>query len=153
MAKIELAKRYLFRSLMRWGLPMPDRVEDPEHGLAFDLLSDVIGPDGTVQQVKTGHDEGVITLNIAEADDAEREARRLSMGETYRTLVGHFRHEIGHFYWNLLVRDRGRIAECREIFGDESVDYAESLARHYQSGPPPDWREAYISAYATAHPW
>jgi hypothetical protein len=147
--KIELAKQYLFRSLMRWRLPIPDRVEDPEQGLAFDLLSD----DGEVEPVKTGHADGVITLNIAEADDAERENRRMSMGETYRTLVGHFRHEIGHYYWDRLVRDRGRIPEFRELFGDESVDYAEALRRHYESGPSVDWPGAFISAYASSHPW
>ena len=104
--KIELAKRYLFRSLLRWRCPRPIE-EDPEEGLVFDLLQDSANPDGSPNKVLTGHDEGVITLNIIEADDAERENRRVMMGETYRTLVGHFRHEIGHYYWDRQVRDKG----------------------------------------------
>ena len=151
--KIELAKRYLFRSLLRWRLPTPDRFEDPEHGLVFDLRQDSTNPDGSPNKVLTGHDEGVITLNIVEADDAERENRRVSMGETYRTLLGHFRHEIGHYYWDRLVRDKGRIPGFRAVFGDESEDYAQALARHHQVGPSGDWQSAYISRYATSHPW
>ena len=151
--KIELAKRYLFRSLRRWRLPMPDRTEDPEHGLAFDLRQDITNADGSPNKVLTGHDEGVITLNIIEADDAERENRRVSMGETYRTLVGHFRHEIGHYYWDRLVRDKRRIDGFRAVFGDESRDYAQALARHHEVGPSGDWQSGYISRYATSHPW
>jgi len=146
--KIELAKRYVFRSLMRWGLRAPNRIEDPEEGLVFDFLSD-----STQAKVQTGHEDGLITLNIAEADDAERERRRSLMGETYRTLVGHFRHEIGHYFWDRLVRDGDRVMEFRALFGDETQDYVEALARHYESGPPSGWRDAYISAYATSHPW
>ena len=151
--QIELAKRYVFRSVMRWRLPAPDRVEDPQGGLAFDLLGDVTRPDGSVEVVRTGHADGLITLNIAEADDPEREIRRSTMGETYRTLIGHFRHEIGHFYWDRLVRDAGRSALFRTLFGDERQDYQAALQHHYDNGPPPQWQDAYISAYATAHPW
>jgi hypothetical protein len=151
--KIELAKRHLFYSLMRWRLPMPDRMADPEKGLAFDFLSDVVGPDGTVQPVMTGHDTGLITLNIAEADDAEREKRRASMGEPYRTLLGHFRHEVGHYYWDRLVGDGGKVARARQLFGDETRNYGEALKAHYENGPPPDWQKSFISSYATAHPW
>ncbi len=151
--RIELAKRYVFRSVMRWRLPAPDRVEDPQGGLAFDLLGDVTRPDGSVEVVRTGHADGLITLNIAEADDPEREIRRSTMGETYRTLIGHFRHEIGHFYWDRLVRDAGRLAPFRTLFGDERQDYQAALQHHYDNGPPPQWQDAYISAYATAHPW
>lgn len=151
--KLELAKRHLFYSLMRWGLPAPDRTEDPEEGLAFDFLADSPGPDGDVQTVLTGHDSGLITINVAEADDAERERRRTQMGEPYRTLLGHFRHEVGHYYWDRLVRDRDNLDRSRALFGDERADYGEALQRHYQAGPPPDWRNAFISSYATAHPW
>ena len=151
--KIELAKRYVFRSLMRWRLPAPDRLEDPNAGLAFDLLGDARESDGAVKKIQTGHADGVITLNIAEADDAERERRRSSMHESYRTLVGHFRHELGHYFWDRLVRDVGRLSEFRAAFGDERQDYAAALARHYQVGPPPDWQDAFISAYASSHPW
>jgi hypothetical protein len=151
--KIELAKRYLFYSLMRWRLPMPTRSEDPEHGLAFEFLADITKNDGTVEPVLTGHNTGLITLNIAEADDAEREKRRVSMREPYRTLLGHFRHEVGHYYWERLVRDRGNIDRCRQLFGDDTQDYGEALKRHYETGAPPNWQAAFVSAYATAHPW
>src|ERR1700677_2714635 len=151
--KIELAKRYLFRSLLRWRLPMPDRIEDPVHGLVFDLLQDTTNPDGSPHKVLNGHDEGVITLNIIEADDAERENRRVSMGESYRTLLGHFRHEIGHYYWDRLVRDGGQLDAFRTCFGDESLDYDQALKTYYAEGPPPDWREHFVSTYASAHPW
>ena len=101
----------------------------------------------------TGHDDGLITINIAEADDAERERRRLELGEPYRTLLGHLRHEVGHYYWDLLVRDGGSIDACRAVFGDESDDYQQALNRHYQNGAPAGWQETYVSAYATMHPW
>ena len=151
--RIELAKRYVIRALMRWRLPMADRKEDPENGLAFDFLNDVTTPDGQEQRVMTGHDNGVITLNVIEGDDAEREKRRASLGELYRTLVGHLRHEIGHYYWDRLVRDGGRLEAFRELFGDESVDYGEALQRYYRDGPAPDWQSRGISAYASSHPW
>ncbi len=150
--KVELAKRHVFYSIMRWQLPVYDRIEDPEHGLAFDFLADsqTVGGD----HVLTGHDEGLITLNIAEADDAEREKRRTAMGEPYRTLIGHFRHELGHYFWDLLVDgDGGPLERCREVFGDERADYNEALQKHYQNGPPVDWQSSFISSYATAHPW
>jgi hypothetical protein len=101
----------------------------------------------------TGHDNGLITLNLAEADDAAREHLRTAMGEPYRTLLGHFRHEIGHFYWDLLVRDGRRLDECRKVFGDDREDYAGALQRHYQEGPLSGWQESYVSHYATTHPW
>ena len=151
--KIELAKRYVFRSLMRWRLPRPNKIDDPERGLAFDFLGDVNSGSGGATQVLTGHDDGLITLNVAEGDDVEREKRRAALGEPYRTLVGHFRHEIGHYYWDRLVRDGGRLQPFRDVFGDESVDYGGALQRHYNEGPPPDWPIRYISSYATAHPW
>ena len=151
--RIETAKRYLFRSLLRWRLPIPRREEDAQTGLVFDLKADVTQMNGEVEKVLTGHNEGVITLNIAEADDAERENRRASMGETYRTLVGHFRHEIGHYYWDRLVRDEGRLLNSRAVFGDDSQDYQSALQKHYQSGPPANWRDSFISSYATSHPW
>jgi hypothetical protein len=151
--KIELAKRYLFRSLLRWRLPMPDRSENPRSGLVFDLKGDVSKSDGSIEKVQTGHDEGVITLNIIEADDVERESRRASMGETYRTLIGHFRHEIGHYFWDRLIRDKGIFEGFRTIFGDERQNYEEALKRHYAHGAPANWQDGFISSYATSHPW
>jgi hypothetical protein len=149
--KIQDAQRRLVYSLLRLGLPLEDRIADPQHGLAFDVLADP--PDGGTSRVMTGHDEGLITMALVEADDTEREKRRNAMGEPYRTLLGHYRHESGHHYWDLLVRDGGRLEECRAVFGDDSQDYGAALQRHYNEGPPANWQEAYVSAYATTHPW
>ncbi|EHH68716.1 zinc-binding metallopeptidase family protein [Gluconobacter morbifer] len=148
--KIEVAKHRLFYTLIRLKLPIRSWQEDPENGLAFDFLDDA--PDGSAP-VMTGHDNGLITLAIREADDAERERMRLEMGERYRTLLGHFRHEIGHYYWNVLIRDGGRLDSCRAVFGDDSQDYQDALKHHYNSPPPEGWREHYVSSYATSHPW
>ncbi|MCG7363215.1 putative zinc-binding peptidase [Roseomonas sp. ACRSG] len=148
--KIEVAKRRAFYSFIRLRLPLRTRAEDPEHGLAFDFLADA--PDAQ-QKVMTGHDNGLITLALVEADDVERARRRTAMGEPYRTLLGHFRHESGHHFWDLLVRDGGKLGECRAIFGDDSQDYGAALQRHYNEGPPVDWQEHFVSTYATAHPW
>ncbi|MDR3494983.1 MAG: putative zinc-binding peptidase [Ancalomicrobiaceae bacterium] len=151
--RVEAAKRWLFYSLTRWRLPLPDPLTDPRNGLVFDVLADGTGADGRVKPVLTGHDAGVITVAVAEADDAEREARRHAMGEPYRTLLGHFRHEIGHYYWDRLVRDGGLLGDCRANFGDDRDDYAAALRRYYAWGPPANWRDRYISAYAASHPW
>jgi len=147
---LEQAKHRLFYSLMRWNLPLRTRGQDPEHGLVFNFLAD--DPLGG-KKVMTGHENGVITIALSEADHIQRERRRLQMGEPYRTLLGHFRHEVGHHYWDLLVRDGGQLDACRAVFGDDSKDYATSLKEHYASGPPPDWQEKYVSAYGTTHPW
>jgi hypothetical protein len=101
----------------------------------------------------TGHENGVITVALIEADDVEREKRRSQMHEPYRTLLGHFRHEVGHHYWDLLVRDGGKLDACRSMFGDDSQDYQAALEKHYREGTPPDWQENFVSAYATTHPW
>ena len=148
--RMEAAKHRLFYTLIALGLPLRSYAEDPEHGLAFEFLPD---PPGPGPRILTGHDEGVITINLAEADDAMRETFRAEMGEPYRTLLGHFRHESGHYFWNILLRDRGQLDGFRGMFGDETLDYAEALQIHYQNGPPPDWAQHYISAYAAAHPW
>jgi hypothetical protein len=101
----------------------------------------------------TGHDNGIITLNLVEANDVAREQRRVSMGEPYRTLLGHFRHEIGHYCWDRLVRDGSSLDECRTNFGDDRADYGEALKTYYANGPAPHWEESFVSAYASAHPW
>jgi hypothetical protein len=144
---LEFAKHRLFYSLLRWRLPLRTRAEDPQHGLIFNFLADT-----PAQKVMTGHENGINTIALAEADDIERE-RRHDMGEPYRTLLGHFRHEIGHHYWDLLVRDRGMMSACRELFGDERDDYQKALQRHYENGAPPDWQQHFVSAYASLHPW
>ena len=147
--KLEAAKRHFLYGIMALGLPIVTRTEDPEEGLGFELLADA--PD--VGHVMTGHENGLITINIAEASAPDREAARVAMGEALRTLIGHFRHESGHYYWNLLVRDTGRLDAARGIFGDETLDYAAALDAHYADGPPPDWQQNFISAYASSHPW
>ena len=152
------AQRHLFYSFLRWDLPRPSRKEDPQGGLVFDLKDDEILPDGSCKPVLIGHDEGRIVIRSAEADDLTREQQRELMNEPYRTLLGHFRHETGHFIWNKMVRDAdskegGKLEGCRAVFGDERQDYAEALARHYKTGAPPGWRSNYISEYATTHPW
>jgi hypothetical protein len=148
--ELEDAKHRLFYSLMRWGLRLQTRQEDPEHGLVFHFLAD---DPARGKKAMTGHDNGVITIALAEADHIERERRRLQMGEPYRTLLGHFRHEVGHHYWDLLVRDGQQLDACRTIFGDDTRDYGDALKQHYAEGPPANWQERYVSAYATTHPW
>jgi len=150
--RLEVAKRRLFYTLLMLRLPLETRQENPE-GLAFDFLSDPAEATPQAPTVLTGHDNGLITINIIEADDAERERRRRQMGEPYRTLLGHFRHEIGHYFWNILVRDRPGIETYRQVFGDEREDYGAALKRHYREGPPVDWQETFVSSYASAHPW
>ena len=149
--RLEVAKRRLVFTLRALQLPLVDRSEDPEAGLAFDFLADSTANGNA--PVLTGHAAGVITIHVAEADDAERERRRLQLHEPYRTLLGHFRHEIGHYYWDRLIRKTKRLEAFRNMFGDERMDYAESLQRHYSSGPAADWQQQFVSAYATAHPW
>ena len=152
-AGIESAKRRLIYSLLRLKLPIASRKDDPQQGLAFRFLSDARSPGGSGSRVMTGHDNGIITLNIAEADDATRERTRHAMKEPYRTLLGHFRHEIGHYYWDRLVRESEFLNPFRAIFGGEQTDYAQALEQYYRVGAPPNWQESYISAYSTSHPW
>ncbi|PWR19129.1 zinc-binding metallopeptidase family protein [Zavarzinia compransoris] len=148
--QIEEAKRRLFYSLIKLRLPRPVSGDGHPEPLVFDFLAD--RPDGG-EKVLTGHDQGQITLALNEADSVRREQMRAGMGEAYRTLLGHFRHEIGHYYWDRLVRDAGNLESCRALFGDERTDYGEALQRHYDNGPPADWQQHYVSAYATMHPW
>ncbi|MES2582307.1 MAG: putative zinc-binding metallopeptidase [Pseudomonadota bacterium] len=147
--KLELAKRRLVSSLIAMGLPVASRIgEDPQHGLAFDLLADV-----EPMPVTTGHQDGIITLNINEADDAAREAIRSALHEPYRTLLGHVRHESGHYYWNRLLENSIWHEPFRALFGDERQDYGAALQQHYANGPDPDWADNCVSAYASSHPW
>ncbi len=152
--KIEVAKHRLVYGLIRLGLSMPNKVDDLDGGLAFDFLAN---PEPALnelaQSVMTGHAAGVITINTIEADDAAREQARLAMAEPYRTLLGHFRHESGHFYWERLLRNSDSLETWRALFGDERADYTESLQHYYDHGAPDNWRETHISAYATSHPW
>lgn len=147
--KLEQSKRRLVSQLLALGLPVVSRHADPVHGLAFDFLSNMPGG----PHVLTGHEDGVITLNAEEAEDAVRERIRAEMREPYRTLLGHFRHEIGHYYWDLLVYPTNWLEQFRALFGDERVDYATSLKTHYEQGPVPDWRNRYVTSYASSHAW
>ena len=148
--RIELAKRRLMSQLLDLGLPaLSKEKEDPEHGLAFDFLRAL--PDEP--PVMTGHANGVITLNVEEADDAVREKVRAAMHEPYRTLLGHLRHEVGHYYWDRLIWDSPWLDDFRTLFGDERESYADALKRHYDNGAPADWDQRFVSPYASSHPW
>jgi hypothetical protein len=140
--ELERAKKRLVYDLLRFGLPLDTTATGGER-LAFDFLVDAT----------TGHLDGVITINVLEADAVERERQRQQFGEPYRSLLGHLRHESGHFYWNVLIAAAGQHDAFRASFGDEREDYGAALARHHGEGPPPDWSERHVSAYASAHPW
>ena len=143
-ADAEAAKRRLVFELAELGLPIVSREDDPS-GLAFDLLS------SEQQQVMTGHADGVVTLDLAEGDDVHREQLRVEMAEPYRTLLGHFRHEIGHYYFTVLVSTPQLRAEFVDLFGDPDASYQDALDRHYREGAPLGWEETYVSSYATMH--
>ena len=148
--RLEAAKRRLVSSLIALHLPVESRVDqDAERGLAFDFLrSPAEGP-----HVLTGHAGGIITINIEEADNAARERIREELHEPYRTLLGHLRHEVGHYYWDRLIAGSPWLDDFRKLFGDEQQDYAAALQRNYQQGPPPGWEQQHVSAYASVHPW
>jgi hypothetical protein len=147
--RVEVAKRRLFYTLGKLGLLATSPPDGQADGPMFEFLADLPG-----QPVMTGHAQGVITISVAEADDAERVRRRVEMHEPYRTLLGHLRHESGHYYWDRLIDEGGRIDACRAVFGDETQDYRQALRDHYaRGGTVPDWQAHFVSEYATAHPW
>ncbi len=150
--KMEVAKKRAIYSLLQFGLPVQRRSESCPHGLAFRFLMPVNGA-----PVITGHEHGVITLNLEEADDAVREQNRTRLHEPYRTLLGHFRHELGHYYWDQWFEHDSKHEEVlpafRAVFGDERLDYGQALQNHYNQGAPADWQNSFITAYATMHPW
>lgn len=153
--KVEAAKRRVVYWLMRRGLEVrPKSSLEDKDGLAFDFLAEDenAGPGG--EKILTGHEDGLVTLNLAEADAPHREMMRIEMGERYRTVLGHFRHEIGHYYWDRLIRDDPQwLDRARAVFGDDTQDYEEALQRHYAEGPPPGWEGNFITPYASSHPW
>lgn len=154
--RIEAAKRRMFHTLIRLRLPLETKSEETSEiqGLAFDFLYDLLAEDHGRPHIATGHTDGVITLNLIEADDAQRERMRGRMGEPYRTLLGHFRHEVGHHFWSRLVgTETHDLAAFRAIFGDETVDYDQALRDHYSGNGGKVWTDEYVSSYATAHPW
>jgi hypothetical protein len=147
-AAAERAKRHLVAELDALGLPVTTRAEDPDKGLAFDLLS------SANEKVLIGHSNGIITINLAESEDAYRERMRAQLDEPYRTMLGHFRHESGHYFEEALVfGDEERTRRARELFGDDTRDYQEAIDRHYAEGAPEGWEADYISKYATMHPY
>jgi hypothetical protein len=147
-AEAEVAKRRLMFELAELGLPIVGWRDQQKGGLAFDLLSSEREP------VTTGHADGVITLDLDETDPARREQMRARLGEPYRTVVGHFRHEIGHYYQPILMPEGSeQEVRCREIFGDERADYQNAMDLYYEQGAPAGWEQRFVSAYATMHPW
>jgi hypothetical protein len=147
---IEAAKRRLVSQLLALRLPVKSKLdEDVERGMMFDFLRSP--PEGP--RVLTGHASGLITLNVEEADDAKRERIRVDLHEPYRTLLGHFRHEVGHYYWDRLVWDSPWLEPFRALFGDERTNYSAALKANYENGPPADWADRFISSYASTHPW
>ncbi|CAN5377213.1 putative zinc-binding metallopeptidase [soil metagenome] len=151
LAEVAMDKRRLLVQLLELGLPVTPWFEK-DGGLGFDLLSSR----SNNEKVIIGHANGIVTIDLAETLDDHREALRVRLGEPYRTMLGHFRHEVGHYYQWVLVEstdDPTLLNECREIFGDETTSYSDAIDRHYKVGPPPDWAENFISEYATMHPW
>lgn len=158
--KMEAAKRRALFTLKALSLPLRNISQDPEGGLSFDFTADRDVNDNFVSKlygqdtVFTGHDCGHITINLAEANEVARSHTKLAMGEQYRTLLGHFRHELGHYYFDVLIADSPKKhALCKQYFGDDELDYQESLKKHYKDGAPESWRNNFISEYATMHPY
>jgi hypothetical protein len=157
--RLEAAKRRLFYDLDLLGLPYGTKAQDGRSILRFDFKADINltnqfwQPLGIQEQVFTGHADGIITINIREADDAERERLRVELGEAKRTLLRHFRHEIGHYYWDMFVKHK-RETDFNGLFGDPTrPSYQDALKRYYETEPPADWQERFVSVYATMHPW
>jgi hypothetical protein len=138
--RLEAAKRRVLFTLTQLSLPILD--------LIFEFKA---GEPGS--EVLTGHSNGVITINIAEADDVERERQKKAVHEPYRSVIGHIRHEVGHFYWGCLIARTSELSAFRNIFGDEEQDYSASLRAHYEQGANPNWQDRFVSAYASVHPW
>lgn len=148
--RIEIAKHRLVYSLLRLRLPVkPKLTVDDVEGIAFDFMGDT----SPAERVMTGHDNGVITLNIEEADESQLTRHKLDLGEKYRTLLGHFRHEIGHYYWDVLVKESNYLEKFRKLFGNEEKDYSGALETYYKTPAQTNWNEFFISPYASAHPW
>ena len=156
--RLEVAKRRLLYDLDLLRLPYETEAHETRLALRFDFKADILPSHelwnmGTKEQVFTGHMDGTITINIREADDVERERLRVELGEAQRTLLGHFRHEIGHYYWDILVKYQ-RETDFTALFGDPTnPSYQEALQKYYADQPPPNWQSQFVSAYATMHPW
>lgn len=157
--RLEVAKRRLLYTLDLMKLPYGREEDGIDPGLTFDFKADVtIKPRwwwsmGKEERVYTGHAQGRITINVREADTVEREKARVMFQEAHRTVIGHFRHEIAHYYWQMLV-ENVQEPEFEAVFGDhKDPSYTEAQDCFYKEGPPSDWQAKYVSAYATMHPW
>ncbi len=145
---LEVAKHRLVYQLQRLGLPLDSKLVN-EDGLCFDFVEQLGNP-----KLMTGHASGVITILLREADSVVREQTRKQFLEPYRTLIGHLRHEVGHYFWDrLIATDDRALAKFRASFGDERLDYSEALQAFYQTGAPDDWQASHISKYSSSHPW
>ncbi|WP_441003143.1 zinc-binding metallopeptidase family protein [Pseudocolwellia agarivorans] len=158
--KMEAAKRRALYTLKALPIPLQNNTENTEAGLSFDFITDrdvndhFASPLTGYEAVLTGHNCGHITINLAEADDVSRSQTKHAMGERYRTLLGHFRHELGHYYFDLIIMPTPeKQALCKQYFGDDQLDYQEALDKHYKNGAPENWRDTFISEYATMHPY
>ena len=157
--RIEQAKRRLLYTLFSLNLPVVSRADDPQQGMGFEFLEDEATRDEfsnelTIKQsIVTGHSAGMITINLLEAEHSSRVEMREKMNESYRTLLGHFRHESGHYFWDRLINGTDNIISFRELFGDERLDYKMALKSFYENGPSSSWQNVWISAYASMHPW
>lgn len=157
--RIEQAKRRLLYTLFSLNLPVVGLATDPNKGMGFEFLEDEAAQEEfsnelTIKRIiTTGHHAGMITINLREAEHSSREKMREKMNESYRTLLGHFRHESGHYYWDRLINGSNNITSFRELFGDERLDYKLALSAYYDQGPPEYWQNVWISAYASMHPW
>lgn len=143
---LEIAKQRVLYMLDVIGLPFRQRSRFGMPALTFQFKADGVLP------VATGHAGGCITINIKEADSVQREITRKRFNEPQRTLVGHFRHELGHYYWERLIKPRA-IESFRRRFGNERLNYKAAIGQYYKNGPRPDWSKHFVSAYASMHPW
>lgn len=155
---MEQAKRRLLYTLFKLNLPISNLIDNPDSGLGFSFLEDQtedeFGNELTIKEfVTTGHSAGLITIKLSEAEPTERLKMREKMKEQYRTLVGHFRHESGHYYWDRLINNSPHIDKFRELFGDERLDYKHAMQIYYDNGPTANWQKVWVSAYASMHPW
>ena len=145
---LEIAKHRLIYQLQKLGLDLPSKMVNDD-GLCFDFIVKRSNP-----SLMTGHASGVITILLREADSVLREQIRKQLQEPYRTLIGHLRHEVGHYFWERLIANKeSNLMAFRAIFGNEELDYQNALQNYYKDGAPDNWRDNFISSYATSHPW
>ena len=145
---LEVAKHRLIYQLQKTGLDLPSKMVN-NNGVCFDFIAKKNN-----SKVMTGHANGVITILLREADSVSREQIRKNLEEPYRTLIGHLRHEVGHYFWERLVfNNEDILAAFRSIFGNEEANYSDALQTYYEKGTSHNWQDAFISKYATSHPW